>query len=412
MIPRHQKFFYAAGPGDIVTTFQNWSARRTDPNQLAQTYSAQFFDLCAERDATAWAVSSCPRKETVRSGRFLVRNCPKPLHSRGRFTYALNQFIYGVFLLLLILRLRPDAAIIADGSASWWTLIPARLLGVRIVPSLHCVLFSGTEAVPSKPRLKDLPDAFFFSRVADSCLCVSGRVGIQLDALTGGRTPWKTFLPTYPVHTFEQLPKPVYGKTPFRLLYSGRVEADKGVFLLVDAVEQLVREKHLQIHLDICGDGNALPALHDEIHRRNLSSRIALHGHCQSRELHDFLARSHVLVVPTTSHFVEGFNKVVAEGILAGRPVIATRVCPATDLLGDALLTVEPDCSDALLQPICRLADDPALFERLRQATLTHRDRFFDPRNSWKETLNRTLADPQPPTQPATRNPQPTTRNS
>ena len=49
---------------------------------------------------------------------------------------------------------------------------------------------------------------------------------------------------------------------------------------------------------------------------------------------------AHVVIVPTTSDFIEGFNKVVAEAVLAGKPVITSSVCPALEYVRDAVIEV------------------------------------------------------------------------
>jgi glycosyltransferase involved in cell wall biosynthesis len=391
MNQKYLKLFYAAGPGDIVQTFRNWTQGEADPNQLAYTYSGQFFDLCQELGAKSVAISSCSRVERVDSGRYSVRNCPKPFSGKGRISYFLNQLLYGLYLLIQILRFRPQVAVIADGSAAWWSLFPAGCLGVKIVPSLHCVFTTSTGNPGSVVARVSYADRLFFRYGAAHCLCVSDRIGHQLDAITDAKTPWSRFFPTYPRETLANLQPPKRDDHTLRLLYSGRVESDKGVFLLVDMMRLLEDQFPGQVQLDICGSGSAQASLQDAVNRANLHNRVWLHGHCRRDALQWFLQQSQALVVPTTSHFVEGFNKVVAEGVLAGRPVIATTVCPAVDCLSGALIAVEPDSAEALACTVCRFLENPDLLEDLRIAGTGYRNLFFNPEKSWKHAFSKVL---------------------
>jgi glycosyltransferase involved in cell wall biosynthesis len=99
----------------------------------------------------------------------------------------------------------------------------------------------------------------------------------------------------------------------------------------------------------------------------------------------------HAVVVPTRSEFVEGFNQVVAEGILAGRPVIASAVCPAARVLAGAVITVPPDEAVGYAREIRRLADDPGHYEKCRSRCGDVRGQFFDPHRGWGAALESAL---------------------
>src|SRR6185437_9977736 len=59
-----------------------------------------------------------------------------------------------------------------------------------------------------------------------------------------------------------------------------------------------------------------------------------------------------------TTDFIEGFNKVVAEGILAGKPVITSSVCPALEYVADGIVEVPPNDTQAYVgSPFQRSAD-------------------------------------------------------
>jgi glycosyltransferase involved in cell wall biosynthesis len=102
------------------------------------------------------------------------------------------------------------------------------------------------------------------------------------------------------------------------------------------------------------------------------------------REMYE---KCHVVIVPTTTDFVEGFNKVVAEGILAGRPVITSSVCPALEYVWDGVVEVPPDDVAAYGQAIIMLKEDRALYQTKRDGCATARSQFYDPARSWGTAL-------------------------
>jgi len=98
------------------------------------------------------------------------------------------------------------------------------------------------------------------------------------------------------------------------------------------------------------------------------------------------------LVVPTRSSFVEGFNKVVVEAILAGRPVITSRVCPALLEVEAAAIEVEPDNALHYADAIETLMVDRDLFEQKVEATANLKQKFLDFDHSWLAGANAIVA--------------------
>jgi glycosyltransferase involved in cell wall biosynthesis len=81
----------------------------------------------------------------------------------------------------------------------------------------------------------------------------------------------------------------------------------------------------------------------------------------------EVFGRSHVIVVPTTTRFVEGFNMVIIEALLASRPVITSRVCPAVEYVEAAVREVPPDDVEAYYVAILGLARDRREYEDLQR---------------------------------------------
>jgi glycosyltransferase involved in cell wall biosynthesis len=102
------------------------------------------------------------------------------------------------------------------------------------------------------------------------------------------------------------------------------------------------------------------------------------------------------VIVPTTTHFVEGFNKVVAEGVLAGRPVITSSVCPALEYVREAVIEVPPDNAVAYGDAILRLKSDAAVYESKRLGCASIRAQFYDVNLGWGRVTERAITLIQP----------------
>ena len=376
------RLLYAAGPGNVIGTFQHWKKGEDDPSQPALTYSGQFFDTCRQLGAEALIISYHAEEASLTDGNFRLRHMPKLSPAPKGMLYHVVQILYGLRLVLHAVRFRPDYFVVAEGTTHWFVLL---LLGrrIRLVGSLHCLLWLPNEQPNAILRLFDKP---FFRKRAYALMAVSENIARQVSELTQGvSAPVFQFTPTYNPNTFQRLELPA-GWPPFRVLFVGRVEANKGVFTLLE-VADLIARISTDIQFDICGNGGALAALKDEAERRGLQSVFHCHGYCNRETTLRMFNQSHVVVVPTTSAFNEGFNKVVVEAVLSGRPFITSAICPALSAVRDAGLEVPPDDTAAYQQAILQLFHNPDLYEQKRLACAKYANQFYDPARGWAAAL-------------------------
>jgi glycosyltransferase involved in cell wall biosynthesis len=94
---------------------------------------------------------------------------------------------------------------------------------------------------------------------------------------------------------------------PFRLAFTGRLEDDKGVTRILDALDTVGPEWVASV--DFIGDGPDAPRLQAAAARHG--ARVRFHGFRESAFVHSVLEAAHFFVLPTTAS--EGFPKVVAE---------------------------------------------------------------------------------------------------
>lgn len=148
-------------------------------------------------------------------------------------------------------------------------------------------------------------------------------------------------------------------------LFVGRLDAQKGVDVLLDAAEQVVAAR-ADWHLALVGDGPERAALHD---RTAQSSALAGRVHWLGRrdDVPALLKTADLLVLPS---LWEGMPNVVLEAMAARRAVIATAVEGSDELVvpGQTGWLVSPRDPDALAQALLEAASDSAHCSRLGEA--------------------------------------------
>lgn len=390
--PRRPRVFYIAGPGAVAVAYGNWRDGVDDPSEVALTYSGQFYEVCRGRDYEAYVVSTNAEARTVREGRFRIEHRPdNGWLRRGGLGYHLGEIRYALGLMGSAIRFRADAVLINGGWSHWYLFALLRLFGMTLIPTLHVMLWPKLKALSRSKRLFRRGNAWFFRTQPRAIMAVSPEIGRQVTELVGGAyKPIEVFLPAFRPEYFDAVADPPEGR-PFRVLYVGRVEGYKGVFDLLAIARRFQAEGRTDIEFDLCGSGGALDELRRQAAEAGLADRFRTHGHCDRFTMTRMFSASHVLIAPTTSDFVEGFNKVIAEGVLSRRPVITSSVCPAIEYVREAAVEVPPDDTAAYGDAILRLADDPELYRRKQQACLECRSRLLDPARTFGAVLDRLL---------------------
>lgn len=105
---------------------------------------------------------------------------------------------------------------------------------------------------------------------------------------------------------------------PNLLLYVGRLEPEKGIFELVEAMKQVPET----INLVMVGGGTAKSALETAIQKAGLSARIQLTGALPAEGVREWMAKCYALILPS---YYETQGIVLLEANIAGKPVIANK---------------------------------------------------------------------------------------
>ena len=388
---RPLRIFYAAGPGDVIGTYRHWKNGDDDPTQVAITYSGQFYDLLRDIGAQARVVSSHPRREKLRDERVWLEHRPVPFPEAIGPLYHLGQLWSGLRLVASAVRYRADVVVTMGGGA-WYTFGLLPLFGIKVIVALHGHLREVARQPRGFSRFLWRLNRRFFRRSVSAVLFVSDSVAEQLRQITGPLdVPVVRFTPTYRRERFEGAADVRPGPGPFRVFYAGRMEENKGVFQLLDIAKGYAAAGRTDVEFDLAGSGTAVEPLQRQAEAAGIAARFRCLGHVDKPGMRRLFEQAHVVVAPTTTGSVEGLNKVVVESVLAGRPVVTSRVCPALEYVRDAVVEVPPDEAKGYGEAILRLADDQALYQEKVRGCSNATGQFYDIEQSWYATMRRVL---------------------
>jgi spore coat protein SA len=173
-----------------------------------------------------------------------------------------------------------------------------------------------------------------------------------------------------------------------KLLYVGRLSAEKGIHDLIDAFKEVVK-KYPKATLDLVGpetnaskefvirinddpvvldlvrflSGSYLKQLKNRI-PEELNDRINFVGAIDRKEILQYYWDADILINPSLS---ESFGMSLAEAMACKLPVIATRIGGMTSVIEEEKtgLLVEPANPDALAKSIIELLENPQLREQM-----------------------------------------------
>lgn len=113
-------------------------------------------------------------------------------------------------------------------------------------------------------------------------------------------------------------------KGPYKILFIGPLQDRKGVYYLIEAIN-ILREKNIDIVLDIVGDGPNKKQLYEQTGKHRLKSIINFHGQLPFGEkIMKFFRSADIFVLPSIS--ADSVNRSIQEAMANTCPVITTFV--------------------------------------------------------------------------------------
>jgi glycosyltransferase involved in cell wall biosynthesis len=185
-----------------------------------------------------------------------------------------------------------------------------------------------------------------------------------------------------------------------KLVYIGRLIADKGVFETLDALEALLHRDSGRLHscrFVVAGSGPADEALRKRANSKLLSGHVEFIGPIFGDEKVEFWQQADIFVFPT--YHREGLPYTILESLASGTPLITTRAGNIPDAVEHGIhgLLVKPRSSNAVAEAIDQLLTNPSILQQMStNCRRTARDRFAvdrlagDLSTLYRETLDST----------------------
>jgi glycosyltransferase involved in cell wall biosynthesis len=154
------------------------------------------------------------------------------------------------------------------------------------------------------------------------------------------------------------------GKSPYHMLYTGRIDTTKGLHELIEAMKVL-RDKDINTCLDIVGWSVDGDPTEDELKKKvklyEIENRVSFVGFKPlGPELFSYYKKADFFIMPS---YAEGFPRSIWEAMAHSVPVIATEVGSIPDFLKndeDAML-IPPRNPSAIANAVSRLIEDSSL---------------------------------------------------
>jgi glycosyltransferase involved in cell wall biosynthesis len=148
-----------------------------------------------------------------------------------------------------------------------------------------------------------------------------------------------------------------------RVVFHGRVQAEKGVHTLVEATARLGDD----VHVLLVGDGSERPRVEARARELGLAGRLRVTGFLPHDRVPAALAHADVAVLPSV---FEELGTAMLEALHGGVPFVASRVGGIPEVVrdGESALLVEPGDPDALAAALERVLRDRELAARLGAA--------------------------------------------
>lgn len=186
-----------------------------------------------------------------------------------------------------------------------------------------------------------------------------------------------------PTVSVEELTRRALEPCPLRIIFLANVVPNKGLNVLLDALNQLPLHSW---HLTIVGSLTTNPAyaraIRHQITRDGLSNRVEMMGAMPHEEIPGLLARSHILAVPS---YYEAIGMAYLEAMGFGLPVIASMAGGAHEIIthGEQGFLVAPGDANSIARYLQELNQERP---RLIEMSISAYERFtLHP--TWEQSL-------------------------
>jgi len=160
---------------------------------------------------------------------------------------------------------------------------------------------------------------------------------------------------------------------PLRVLYVGRLSADKNVDVLLSALAEL-KAQNILTETTIVGSGPQRSLLEAQVEQLELGQCVTFAGGVDFEQVLGFYERADVLVLASES---EGWPKAIAEGMAFGLLCIGSDRGLVPQMLGDGRgIVVQPRNMQALAQALRHIVKSAEEYESMRARAAIWAQRF------------------------------------
>jgi glycosyltransferase involved in cell wall biosynthesis len=171
-------------------------------------------------------------------------------------------------------------------------------------------------------------------------------------------------------------PDPSAGsEDPLRIGYVGRLVREKGLPMLLDAVNQLAKAG-IPFQLTFVGDGTQRAELEAATLRLGLQDRVTFAGELQGSDFEAALQKIQALVMP--SQWEETAGLAAIEQMMRAGVVVAAEIGGLSEIVGDAGLTFVAQDSAALTARLRQIHENPSLITSLGSAARLRARQLFN----------------------------------
>ena len=151
--------------------------------------------------------------------------------------------------------------------------------------------------------------------------------------------------------------------TNHQIIMAGRLVPEKGYHFMIAAMSLLI-ERGMNLKLEIYGEGLLLDEINQNIKLSNLSNYISVNPSVDHKTLFQNIFLSDLLVLSSVS---EGLPMAVAEAMVIGTPVVATKVGGLPEMIENQVsgMLVASHDSHALANAIEKVLSDKSLQKKL-----------------------------------------------
>ena len=207
---------------------------------------------------------------------------------------------------------------------------PLGLLGRIAARVPYVISLRGGDVPGSDPAMKPWHDMLSPLRrlvYRRSLAVVANSEALKQQAEAADRHPVRVIPNGVDTDFFTPGPGPATGEMS-RILFVGRLQAQKNLFYLFDKIARLGRETAVPFELHLLGDGPDREKLERRAHELDIADRLVWHGWVSDREAVRSLYRSATFLVNPS--LGEGMPNCVLEAMACGVPALASRV-PGND---------------------------------------------------------------------------------